>query len=54
MNWYWESGHYKSTLGNILIARINNSGNFGRELSNQVIESALDEINTGRLKVAPP
>ena len=55
MHWYWESGHYKSTLGNILIARmLNSNGNFGRELSNQVIESVLNEINAGRLKVARP
>jgi hypothetical protein len=55
MRWYWESGHYKSTLGNILIARIvNKNENFGRELTNTTVESVLDEINAGRRALAAP
>lgn len=55
MRWYWESGHYKSTLGDILLARmLNKNVDFGREMNNQVIESVLKEINANRVVAAPP
>jgi hypothetical protein len=54
MRWYWESGHYKSALGSILLGRMLNENNFGRELTSQTIESVLNDIDAGRRKLAAP
>ena len=42
MHWYWEPGHYKSTLGDEVLRRlITRQGQFGERLSPDTIEAAL-------------
>jgi hypothetical protein len=42
MQWYWEPGHYKSTLGDEVLRRlITGQGHFGERLSPDTIEAAL-------------
>jgi hypothetical protein len=49
MRWYWEPGHYKSTLGeHILEHIIHGRTHFGRILTPTNIESALAEIREER------
>ena len=48
MRWYWESGHYKSALGEHIIARIMGStGEFGQELTATTIDQVLRDIADG-------
>lgn len=49
MQWYWESGHYKSTLGERMLARIfHDTVAFGRTLDETNIEEALMEMRIAR------
>lgn len=49
MRWYWESGHYKSALGDRMLARIFGSETgFGKVLNETNIEQALLEIRRRR------
>jgi hypothetical protein len=45
MHWYWESGHYKSALGEHLIARmVGDNETFGQVLTPATVGEALREI----------
>jgi hypothetical protein len=49
MRWYWESGHYKSALGDKIIARIaGEDEKFGRELTSSNIDQVLHDVAAGR------
>lgn len=49
MQWYWEQGHYKSRLGDLIIAQIVGKGrDFGEELDSSDIESDLQRIDRDR------
>ena len=49
MRWYWEPGHYKSELGDRMIAAMfNGATDFGVELNSGNIESHLAEIALAR------
>jgi hypothetical protein len=52
MQWYWESGHYKSELGERLIARMmGGHSDFGREVTEDNVESVLAEIREERSRL---
>ena len=48
MLWYWEAGHYKSTLGNELFAAMFGGHKFGVLLTVGTIESDLAAIRKHR------
>ena len=53
MQWYWEPGHFKSALGDRIIARIvGNDDDFGRELTNASINSVLCQINVDQMALS--
>src|SRR5207237_4500138 len=52
MRWYWEPGHYKSALGERILARIfHEEGPFGYVLSSENIESVLSKIRGERIRL---
>jgi hypothetical protein len=53
MQWYWESGHYKPTLGDLMVARFFGPGKgFGQELTPATIDAVLANIRDGRPRLA--
>jgi hypothetical protein len=48
MHWYWEAGHYKSTLGNELLAAMFGEHEFGVRLTDVNIEDDLGAIREHR------
>jgi hypothetical protein len=48
MHWYWEAGHYKSALGDELLATMFGSGRLGHQLTAATIEPVLAEIRRHR------
>ncbi len=50
MQWYWESAHYKSALGDRILARIfGGAKGFGSQLTAQNIDARLAGINAARV-----
>ncbi len=57
MRWYWESGHFKSALGDLIVRRVfGTSGNFGTVLTQANIETMLRGIRADRARylATPP
>jgi hypothetical protein len=49
MRWYWEPGHYKSALGEYILAAIlHGDSQFGRLITSMNIESVLADIREQR------
>ncbi|MHB8494811.1 MAG: hypothetical protein ACYC9Z_04345 [Casimicrobiaceae bacterium] len=50
MHWYWESGHFKRELGDLVIARIRGGADkqFGTRLDGSTIDAALARIREDR------
>ncbi len=50
MHWYWESGHFKRELGDLVIARIRGGGDteFGARLDGSTIDAVLARIRRDR------
>jgi hypothetical protein len=49
MHWFWESGHYKSALGDEIIARFfGTKRHFGQELTPSTIDAVLADISERR------
>lgn len=51
LRWYWEPGHYRSSLGELMIARLEDAGAAGvpgARISPANIESHLDDLRSGR------
>jgi hypothetical protein len=48
MRWYWDSGHYKSALGDKLLAAMFGRPQWGRILTSQNIESSIATIRENR------
>jgi hypothetical protein len=49
MQWYWEPGHFRTSLGDRIIARLfRNSTDFGRALRPDTVEVAIDAIRRER------
>ena len=48
MLWYWEAGHYKSTLGNELFAAMFGGHKFGELLTAGTIENDLAAMRKHR------
>ena len=49
MRWYWESGHFKAALGDLIIARIfGSSSDFGYVLDSEDVSEVISDIRTGR------
>ena len=44
MHWYWEPGHFRTSLGDKMIDRLFGNGSFGRELRPDSVEAALAAI----------
>lgn len=48
--WYWEAGHFKSALGDQILARVyGKSSNFGTEVDLKSLEQDIREIDRSRL-----
>jgi hypothetical protein len=60
MRWYWEAGHYKQELGEVVLARILGGGgvaglppaDFGVRLNGRNIDSQLEAIRNGQRQYA--
>jgi hypothetical protein len=60
MKWYWEAGHYKRELGDVVLSRLMASGagspaaaaGFGVELDSRNIDAHLAEIRVARARYA--
>jgi len=51
MRYYWEPGHFKSALGDLMIARIvGKDMSFGYVVTNETIDSVLSAIDAGRTR----
>lgn len=48
MRWYWEPGHYKSALGDLMLARILGGVGFGAELTAANLDSHLSTMRAQR------
>jgi hypothetical protein len=49
MQWYWEPGHFRTSLGDRMIARLfRNSTDFGRALRPDTVEAVIDAIRRER------
>ncbi len=52
MRWYWEPGHFQSTLGDKIIDRVTGrDASFGRELTDQDIDEVLAGIDAARTQI---
>jgi hypothetical protein len=48
MRWYWEPGHYKSSLGNLMLAQIFGGTGFGTEVTASNLEAHLAALRAQR------
>jgi hypothetical protein len=48
MQWYWEAGHYKSTLGDKVLATMFGGAGFGRLLTPDDVEADISDVRAHR------
>lgn len=52
MRWYWESGHYKSALGDKMLAAMFDGGQFGHVLTPNNLETVIADVREHRAEFA--
>lgn len=52
MRWYWESGHYKSALGDELLATMFDGARFGQILTPNNVETVIADVRKHRNRFA--
>lgn len=55
VRWYWEPGHFRSALGNCMIARLygNGSRGFGRDLTPLTVDTVISSIRDEAALLSP-
>ena len=54
MHWYWKSGHFKKSLGDLIAARVvGEASNLGTELKSDNIDDTLLRIRDSRNQALP-